>query len=133
MTGIVDLKVLLKNMHPQLSDEEFVYCSLNNQTDSQIMQLDPLCIYREAEGTTIVITKQQAIAKGISFDLVLKKITLEVHSSLSAIGLTAAVATALTKKHISCNVIAAYYHDHIFVPSSEAGLALETLVILTEE
>ena len=50
-----------------------------------------------------------------------------MHSSLSAVGLTAAFATALGDAGISCNVLAAYHHDHILVPAEDAERALETL------
>jgi hypothetical protein len=58
---------------------------------------------------------------------------LTVHSSLEAVGLTAAVSRALTDANISCNVVAAYYHDHIFVPVQDAKRAMETLVKLTKQ
>jgi hypothetical protein len=52
---------------------------------------------------------------------------LTVHSSLEAVGLTAAVSKALTEANISCNVVAAYYHDHIFVPVKDAKQAMRVL------
>ena len=58
-------------------------------------------------------------------------ITLDVHSSLEAVGLTAAVSAALAEENISCNVVAAYYHDHLFVPVADAERAMETLMRLT--
>ncbi len=61
----------------------------------------------------------------------LARITLNVHSALEAVGLTAAVATALTREGISANVVAAYYHDHIFVPEVDAERALEALRALS--
>ena len=54
-------------------------------------------------------------------------ITLTVHSDLQAVGLTAAVAEVLTKASISCNVVAAAFHDHIFVPADRAADALAEL------
>jgi hypothetical protein len=54
-------------------------------------------------------------------------ITLRVHSSLAAVGLTAAVAAALSDHGISANVVAAYCHDHIFVPADRAEEALAAL------
>lgn len=60
-----------------------------------------------------------------------RAITLEVHSSLNAVGLTAAVSGALARRGISANVVAAFYHDHIFVPAGQAQEALETLGALS--
>jgi hypothetical protein len=54
-------------------------------------------------------------------------ITLTVHSDLHAVGLTAAVADALAGKRISCNVVAAAHHDHLFVPVDEGAAALAAL------
>ena len=57
----------------------------------------------------------------------MRQITLKVHSSLEAIGLTAAMSRALMEAGISANVVAAYYHDHIFVPAADAERAVEAL------
>lgn len=63
----------------------------------------------------------------LEFEGSFRQITLTVHSSLEAVGLTAAVSTKLAAKGISANVIAAYYHDHIFVQTAKAELALSVL------
>ena len=76
---------------------------------------------------TLVLEKKEALRAGLSFEGSFKQITLSVHSSLEAVGLTAAVASKLTQKGISANVIAAYYHDHIFVQASKAQKALLAL------
>jgi hypothetical protein len=57
-------------------------------------------------------------------------ITLGVTSALEAVGLTAAVATALTQDNISCNVIAGFHHDHLFVPIGNAQAAMTALAAL---
>jgi hypothetical protein len=64
---------------------------------------------------------------GFSFDYVAAWITLNVHSALEAVGLTAAFATALGQAGISCNVIAGYYHDHLFVGQADAERAMHVL------
>nr|WP_269151213.1 ACT domain-containing protein [Spelaeicoccus albus] len=58
-------------------------------------------------------------------------ITLQVHSALDAVGLTAAVSTALATAEISCNVIAGNYHDHLLVPIDRLDDALGVLRELT--
>ena len=63
----------------------------------------------------------------LDYDFVASWITLTIHSALNAVGLTAAVSTALTKHNISCNVVAAYYHDHIFVSIKDTEKAMEVL------
>jgi hypothetical protein len=57
-------------------------------------------------------------------------ITLRVRSALTAVGLTAAVAAALTRDGIPCNIIAGFHHDHLFVPVDQADRALAALAAL---
>lgn len=126
MVGETNLSKLLASMSPKLMPGEYVFCSVQGEY-SDFNELSPLASYREAEGLTLVISKEKAIANKLSYESVFRGITLTVHSSLDAVGLTAAVSTKLAEKDISANVIAAYYHDHIFIQSEKAELALEAL------
>ncbi|AZG36649.1 ACT domain-containing protein [Shewanella psychromarinicola] len=126
MVGETNLTALLASISPVLLDDEYVFCSVQGQY-GDYQTLSPLATFRESEGLTLVLTKAAAIEGGLSFESVFKGITLTVHSSLDAVGLTAAVANKLTEKGISANVIAAYYHDHIFVQTEKAALAIEAL------
>ena len=126
MSGMTDLDQLLTSMNPKLIDGEFVFCTVQGDYE-QYARLTPLATFRESEGLTLVIDKNDAINAGLSFEASFQQITLSVHSSLEAVGLTTAVATKLTSNNISANVIAAYYHDHIFVPTDKAQLALIAL------
>jgi hypothetical protein len=76
---------------------------------------------------TLVVRKETALAAGADFDGVFRMITLQVHSSLEAIGLTAAVAGVLAERGISANVIAGFHHDHVFVPATMADDAIAAL------
>ncbi len=126
MSGVVDLGTLLRQMSPMLNDGEYVFCSVEGDlVDYQY--LNPIATFREAEGLTLVVNESSATEAGIEFDGVFRMLTLTVHSSLQAVGLTAAVANKLTEKGISANVIAAYYHDHVFVQADKAELALDAL------
>ena len=100
---------------------------MQSSSNLDVSSLSPLATFNEAEGLTLVLQKETAVANNLTFESVFKGITLTVHSSLDAVGLTAAVATKLASKGISANVIAAYYHDHIFVQKEKAVLALEAL------
>jgi len=77
----------------------------------------------------LVLKKQDAEACGITYDkdFISKWLHLDIHSSLQAVGLTAAFATELGKHGISANVVAAYYHDHIFVDKKDGEKALKVL------
>jgi hypothetical protein len=113
-------------MHPKLSDKEFVFCCVCGEL-GDYLALNPLATFVETEGLTLVLEKSTALSANLAFDASFRQITLSVHSSLEAVGLTAAVAEKLASKGISANVIAAYYHDHIFVPSMKAEQALSAL------
>lgn len=126
MVGETDLHTLLKSMSPELMSDEYVFCCVQG-TANDHLHLIPLAFFQEPEGLTLVITKAKAIANNINFESVFKGITLTVHSSLDAVGLTAAVSNKLTEHNISANVIAAYYHDHIFVQTDKAQLAMKAL------
>ena len=75
----------------------------------------------------VIKRKYQLLNKNIDYESVYKLISLNVHSSLDAVGLTAAFSAKLAEKNISANVVAAYYHDHIFVPEEKAEQALAAI------
>ncbi|MGE8349782.1 MAG: ACT domain-containing protein [Pseudomonas protegens] len=125
MAGETSLATLLRSMSPQLNDGEYVFCSL---TDPSLLQdCEVLGSFREREGLTVIVQRQQAERLGLAFDYVAAWITLNVHSALEAVGLTAAFAGALGQAGISCNVIAGYYHDHLFVGQADARRAMQVL------
>lgn len=126
MVGETNLSKLLSSMKPILMSDEYVFCSVEGKYQNYT-KLSPLASFYETEGLTLVITKEAAIANQLPFESVFKGITLTIHSSLDAVGLTAAISTKLAQKGISANVIAAYYHDHIFVQSEKAELAIMAL------
>ena len=130
MPGETNLSTLLKNMTPVLNPGDYVYCtvsSLNAIDASQILGL-----FKEAEGFTLILKKELADQLDLQYTYIAAWITLTIHSSLEAIGLTAAFAAALAQENISCNVVAAYYHDHIFVAKKDADRAMHALRKLSE-
>ncbi len=130
MSGETDLKRLLAEMEPMLHDGEYVYCTVEGRAAAWFA-LEPIGTFRENEGITLILERARAEAAGLSYGPVLRLITLSVHSALEAVGLTAAVSGALTQAGISANVVAAYYHDHIFVPAADAKRAVEVLRTLS--
>jgi hypothetical protein len=127
MSGMTDLDQLLQSMRPKLLDQECVFCTVSGELGDYVA-LKPIATFIESEGVTLVLEKSVATHANLPFDGAFRQITLTVHSSLEAVGLTAAVAAKLASKGISANVIAAYYHDHIFVQSAKAELALAALL-----
>jgi hypothetical protein len=109
-------------MQPVVRDGEYVFVSLTRLPD-----VDCEATIREDEGVTCVVRRSVADEMGWAYDFVAGWITLEVHSALAAVGLTAAVSQALTSQGISCNVIAGYFHDHLLVPLDRVADATRTL------
>lgn len=128
--GILNLAELLKHMEPTLNKGDYVFCTVEDI--EAIPRSVPICEMKESEGVTVVLLKSEAEILGLSYDFIASWITLNIHSSLSAVGLTAAFSAALTKHNISCNVIAGYYHDHIFVEVKDKENALKVLKEMSE-
>lgn len=124
MSAEKDLYTLLASMHPELREGEFVYV---HWPDGKPLPGAIAAAVREAEGLALVLPRAEADSLGVSYDFVGAWITLQVHSPLEAIGLTAAVSAALAEAKISCNVLAGFHHDHLLVPVADADRALEVL------
>ena len=131
MPGLTELDDLLQSLSPVIQAGDYVFCTVEGEL-SDYVALQPLSSFAETEGLTLILPLNTAQQAGLSYNTVFKQISLQVHSSLDAVGLTAAVAAQLTHYDISANVVAAYYHDHIFVPSDKAELALEALQALSQ-
>jgi hypothetical protein len=125
MSGEKDLQKLLKSMKPELNEGEFVFCKIETVDTLNLNDIEML--FREKEAITLILKKEKADELKLEYSVIMSWITLSVHSSLEAIGLTAAFSNALSQKGISCNVVAAFYHDHIFVNKKEAEKAMEVL------
>ena len=127
MAGLVDLKEILASMNPVVDAVDCVFVTMQGTAYLDLTLLDPVASIMEAEGMSLIVPKVNADDAGLVYEGVYRKITLRVHSALDSVGLTAAVATALANKGISANVVAGYYHDHIFVPVSSSREAMEVL------
>lgn len=122
---ISNLAVLLQTLQPTLNEGVYAFTTVAVGTD--IRALEPIAMFREAEGITLVIEEEAARRAHLPVLFSAAWITLTVHSDLHAVGLTAAVAAALAEADISCNVLAAAFHDHIFVPVASAHEAMRVL------
>ncbi|WP_312390341.1 ACT domain-containing protein [Chryseobacterium sp.] len=131
MTGEKDLKILLQSMKPEMNEGEYVFCTAEKLPEIDLKEI--VCFFKEKEGITLIIRKELADQLNLSYGFIASWITLKIHSSLEAVGLTAAFSKALTSKNISCNVVAGYFHDHIFVAAKDAEAAMKELHRLSEE
>jgi len=127
MSGISDLPALLASLAPVVSPDVYVFLSRPFATYGDGAELDPVATFSESEGLTLVVRKERAVAAGERYRGEYGMISLGVHSDLEAVGLTAAVASALSKQGISANIVAAFYHDHLFVPFSRVSDAVTVL------
>ena len=125
MSGETNINNLLKAISPRRNDGEYVFCTIVESIS--IDQNEIIGTFKEKEGLTIILAKEIADKYNLNYSYISSWITLTVHSSLEAVGLTAAFSSALAKEGISCNVVAAYYHDHIFVAQQDAEKAMIVL------
>jgi len=131
MTGETNLSKLLAGMSPKLNPGDFVFVTTN--APERIPREVLFAEIKEAEGSTIILERTTADELGLPYHFVAAWITLIIHSSLEAVGLTAAFSSELAKHGISCNVVAGYYHDHLFVPKKDAERTIKVLTGLSEK
>ena len=130
MNGETDLGRLIREMKPELHEGEYVFCTVSEFRLS--IDIEPLFLFQEQEGTTVILLKQRAEQLELPYSFVSAWVTLTIHSALQAIGFISAISQELAKAGISCNVISAYYHDHLFVPIEEAQRTMTVLNMISE-
>ena len=121
-----DLQALLTGMKPEMQPGIFVFCTISEETEIPAATR-PLLTFREREGTTLVVRREEAESLGLAYQFASRLITLTVHSSLEAVGFLAAITARLAEAGISVNAVSAFYHDHLFVPHDRADEALARL------
>lgn len=131
--AITDLKQLLSDLKPELVSDDYVFCSLKIISASVLPEsFHPIATFREKEGLSVICLQDEAERHGFEYDGVMNLITLNVYSSLEAVGMTAAISKVLTDADISANIVAAFHHDHVFVPKAKAIQALKLLQAMAE-
>jgi len=125
-TGETDLGRLIGAMQPRLRPDILVFATVPHGKGVP-QGIEPVMAFREEEGTTLVLSEDEARTAGLEAGYRCRMITLAVHSSLEAVGFLAAVTTALAAAGISVNPVSAYHHDHLFVPANRAGEAMDVL------
>lgn len=124
--GETDLDVLLRTMRPELVAADWFFSTVES-----LQGVDAAATVLEPEGISVVLDRAEAERIGADTSRAYRWITLRVHSSLEAVGLTAAVSAALTSHGISCNVIAGAFHDHLLVPAARTDEAMRALAALS--
>jgi hypothetical protein len=132
MTGETDLKTLLASMTPELLAGVHVFATLPPGMSVPEI-LEPVMLFREREGTTLIVPDDQARAAELDAAFPCRMITLNIHSSLEAVGFLAAITARLAAAGMGVNPVSAFYHDHLFVPADRAEEAMELLRQLVED
>ena len=132
MAGETDLKKLLATMTPELLPGVHVFVTLPPGIPVP-GTLEPVMLFREHEGTTLIVLEDQAKAAGLEAIFRCRMITLNIHSSLEAVGFLAAITARLARAGMGVNPVSAFYHDHLFVPADRAEEAMELLRDLATE
>ena len=133
MSGISDLPTLLASLSPIVSPSAYVFLTMPSAAYGDGADLHPLATFTESEGLTLIVQKELADAAGERYHGVFGLISLSVHSDLQAVGLTAAIANALSELGISANIVSAFYHDHLFVPLSRVDDAMTALARMAND
>jgi hypothetical protein len=111
-------------------DGVFVFATVKNGIFPE--KITPRMVFVEAEGTTLILLKSEAEACELPFEFECRMITLNVHSSLEAVGFIAHIATELTKHGMGVNPVSGFYHDHLFVPNGREEDAMHILKLIAK-
>lgn len=120
-----DREAMIAAMEPRLDTQRWRFVLVSPDNAPQLLGA-AIGTFREDEGVTAIVPSELADELGIEGPD-FARITLMVHSDLEGVGLTAAVAGALADAGIACNMVAAFHHDHAFVPAALAEKALDVM------
>ena len=123
MGGETNLAHLLRSLSARLHDGIYVFATVAQMPEG----IAPRMMFHEDEGITLILLQQEAEAAGIAFEFPCRMITLDIHSSLEAVGFIARIATELAKRGMGVNPVSAFYHDHLFVPEGREEDAMAIL------
>jgi hypothetical protein len=132
MPGETDLQKLLGSMSPELLPGVFVFTTLPSGTPMPA-GINPAMIFREREGNTLILLEEEATAAGLESVFRSRMITLNIYSSLDAVGFLAAITARLAAAGMGVNPVSGYFHDHLFVPTDRADDAMTILEALAAE
>lgn len=133
--GMRDLKLLLSSMTPTLDPSTYVFCTATTDRLSEIAKIDDVqMLFREAEGWTTILPQHHQVSElAIESAFPCKKVTLNVHSSLDAVGFIASIGKRLAELEIGVNPVSGFYHDHLFIPTGREDDVMKALRAIAEE
>ncbi|KAM3430808.1 hypothetical protein NHJ13734_007575 [Beauveria thailandica] len=130
--GEKSLDRLLATLTSVLHPETYVFTTLDET--ASLPRLDQVqLLFRESEGITVIVSKRYAEENEMDYFFPSRMITLNVTSSLEAVGFMAVISTRLATLEMGVNPVSGFYHDHLFVPEDRAAEAVEELNRLAEE
>ena len=127
MVGETNLDVLLSSMSAELVDGLYVFVVVPDGVVP--VGIHPKMMFQEAEGMTLILLKEEAEAGGLNYEFPCRMITLNIHSSLDAVGFLARITTALARHEMGVNPVSGFFHDHLFVPD---GREMDAMSVLKE-
>lgn len=130
MTGETDLATLLRTMTADMADGVFVFATFADSTPPA--DLNPIMMFQEREGTTLILRRDEAEAHGVAYEFPCRMITLNVHSALDAVGFIARIASELAAAGMGVNPVAGFFHDHLFIPDGREDEAMRILADIAE-
>ena len=132
MPGETNLQKLLGSMSPEILPSVYVFATLPPGA-AKPAHIQPVMTFREHGGDTLILLEEEAQATGLPYAFPSRMITLNIHSSLDAVGFLAAITTRLAAAGMGVNPVSAYFHDHLFVPADRADEAMALLHALVAE
>ncbi len=125
MSGVSNIDELISSMRAELLPSVYVFATTRDENVANTVSA--IMTFREAEGFTLILTKEEAERLALEFEFPCRMITLNIHSSLEAIGFMSRITTHLAQLDMGVNPVSAFYHDHLFVPETRAQEALNAL------
>lgn len=129
-SGETELDVLIRSMQPVLHNDTYVFATVDPTYNCEA--LSPVMSFKEPEGLTLILGQLEANEAGIDYEFPCRMITLNIHSSLDAVGFLARITAHLAQQQMGVNPVSGFYHDHLFVPADRAQEALQALLALSK-
>jgi uncharacterized protein len=132
MTGQTNLQELLGTMQPLLHPDIYVFATVPSFFKLPL-EIEPVMMFQESEGKTLILKQADATRLGIEAIFPCRMVTLQVHSSLEAVGFLAAITEKLASAGMGVNPVSAFFHDHLFLSIEHVDRAITLLKELAAE